>query len=422
MPRILCGLFFLLFFLLRPLIAIPAEPVISLNQLIEEALAVNPQIGAARHRAEAARQQIPQAGALDDPMLGFGVLNLPDSFDFNVEPMTTKEISLSQKVPFFGKRRLMREVAERQAEASQSEIDENANQVIKDVKLVFYDLAHVYRATDVTLRNKAILEDFSRLTQTRYGLGQGIQEDVIRAQVEISRMLDELLMLEQRRRALEARMNMLLNRPTSHPLGVPEEVLFEPRNLDIEQLQQTALDTSPVLKALQNEVSAGVKGLSLANRERYPDFNFRVSYGQRDIDSELYSGMIEMNLPVFAKSKQNRKVDEAAARLSARQAEYTGARNEIFFAISDAATMAQRLQKQYELYRTGIIPQTTVQIQSAMSAYTVNKADFMTLLDSRMRLYRFELDFHQALTDYAKSIAVLEAAVGTPLVLGKEQE
>jgi outer membrane protein, heavy metal efflux system len=420
MHRTMPCLFYILIFLSWPLIPMAAEPALSLDQLVEAALEANPDIQAARQREVAARQQVPQAGALDDPMIGFGLLNVPDNFDLDAEDMTTKEISLSQRVPFFGKRQLRREAAAKQADSALSEIDDTSNQVIRNVKAVYYDLSHIHRAIEVTRRNKSILEDFSRLAQTRYSVGEGIQEDVIRVQVEISRMLDELLMLDQRRRSLEAQMNALLNRTSAEPLGAPAEVVFQPYALDIAQLQQKALDTSPMLNALQNEVAADEKMFSLANRERFPDFNLRLSYGQRDNRPEMYSAMVEMNLPVFAKSKQNRRVDQAAAELAARQARYTTARNELLFMIADMGSMAERLERQIELYRTGIIPQTTLQIQSAMSAYRVNRADFMTLLDSRMRLYRFELDYHQAITDYAKSIASLEAALGAPLLYAKE--
>jgi outer membrane protein, heavy metal efflux system len=420
MSRTMPCLFYILIFLSWPLTATAAEPALSLDQLIEAALEANPDIQAARQRAIAARQQVPQAGALDDPMIGFGLLNVPDNFDLDAEDMTTKEISLSQRVPFFGKRQLRREAAAKQADSAFSEIEDTSNQVIRNVKAVYYDLSHIHRAIEVTRRNKSILEDFSRLAQTRYSVGEGIQEDVIRVQVEISRMLDELLMLDQRRRSLEAQMNALLNRASAEPLGAPAEVIFRPYALDIAQLQQKALDTSPMLNALQNEVAADEKMFSLANRERFPDFNFRLSYGQRDNRPEMYSAMVEMNLPVFAKSKQNRRVDQAAAELAARQARYATARNELLYMIADMGSMAERLERQIELYRTGIIPQTTLQIQSAMSAYRVNRADFMTLLDSRMRLYRFELDYHQSITDYAKSIASLEAALGAPLLYAKE--
>jgi len=309
-----------------------AEPVLKIDQLVTEALEQNPEITAARKRHDAAREKIPQAGALDDPMLGFGIINLPSDFDFDAEDMTMKEVSVSQKFPFPGKRPLLRAMAAEEAEAVSAEVERTANQVVNTVKQAFYDLSHVYRAMEVTRRNKAILEDFSRITQTRYSVGQGIQEDVIRVQVDISRMVDELIMLEQKKKALEAKLNFLL----------------------------------------------------------------------------------KMNMPIFFKSKQERKVAETLAELQADEASYETAKNELLYMVADLGSMAQRLERQIELYTTGIIPQAGLQIQTAMSAYMVNRADFMTLLDSRMRLYSYELEYHQALTEYEKNLAALESVVGRP--------
>ena len=178
-------------------------------------------------------------------MLGFGVVNLPNNFDFNEEDMTAKEISVSQKFPFPGKRGLSEEVAAKEADAGAAEADDIANQVVKEVKTAFYDLSHVYRAMEVTQRNKSLLEELAKITQTRYSLGQGIQEDVIRNQVEISKMVDDLIMLEQKKRALAARLNYLLNRPPNSPLGRPAEVDFRPVAFSIEDLQQQAVDGQP---------------------------------------------------------------------------------------------------------------------------------------------------------------------------------
>jgi outer membrane protein TolC len=409
-----------LILLLIPVTPTRAQEPTSLDRLIEEALAANPEIETARKRTEAVRQKVPQAGALDDPMLGFGILNLPESLRLDEEDMTTKELSLSQKVPFFGKRDLMRAAAEKEADAAHNDFDEAVNQVVKNVRSAYYELAHTQRAAEVTRRNKAILEDLAKLAQTRYAVGQGIQEDAIRAQVEISRMVDDLLMLEQRRLAQEAKLIQFLNRDPRNPLTVDAELAFQPVAVDIARLQAEAEAHSPMLKALAAEAEAGRAEVSLAQRDRYPDFNFKVAYGQRDDRPDMYSAMVEINLPVFIKSKQNPKIDQAGALLAARRARIVATRNELRYMIADMGSMAQRLEKQIQLYRTGIIPQTQLQIQSALSAYTVNKADFMTLLDSRMRLYRFELDYHQAVTDHAKSVAALEAAIGRPLARGKE--
>jgi outer membrane protein TolC len=389
------------------------EPVLRVEPLVQEAISRNPKIAAARERHSALQEKIPQAGALEDPMLGFGVVNLPNDFDFNEEDMTAKEVSISQKFPFPGKRGLSEEAAAKEADAGAAEIDDIANQVAKEVKTAFYDLSHAYRAEEVTQRSKSILEELAKITHTRYSLGQAIQEDIIRIQVEISKMVDDLIMLEQKKRALAARLNYLLNRPQNSPVGRPAEVDFRPVAFSIEGLQQKAMADNPMLKALKQDIAARGKNVEVAKRDYLPDFSLKFAYGQREERLDMYTGMIEMNLPIFFKSKQERKVAEGYADVRSAQAKYDGAQNEILYMIADMGSMAQRLERKIELYRTGIIPQSRMQIDTAMSAYRVNKADFMTLLDSRMRLYRFELDYHEALTEYEKSLAALEAAVGT---------
>lgn len=391
------------------------QEVLRVEQLVQEAIERNPKINAARERHGALKEKIPQAGALEDPMLGFGVVSLPNNFEFDEEDMTMKEISISQKFPFPGKRGLSEEVASREADAGAAAIEDVANQVVKDVKAAFYDLSHVHRAMEVTQRNKGILEELSKITQTRYSLGQAIQEDIIRIQVEISRMLDDLLTLEQKKRSLAARLNFLINQPQSTPVGRPAQLDFRRASFTIEDLQEQALAENPMLQALKQEIAARGKNVDLARRDYFPDFSLKFAYGQRDDRLDMYTGMIEMNLPIFFASKQSRKVEEGYADIRSTQAKYDNAQNEIHYMIADMGSMVQRLERKLELYRTGIIPQATLQIDTAMSAYIVNKADFMTLLDSRVRLYRYELDYHDALTEYEKSLAALEAAVGAQL-------
>jgi len=393
-------------------IAAGEEPIIRVDPLVQEAMERSPKILAARERHAALTEKIPQASALEDPMLGFGVVNLPNNFDFNQEDMTMKEISISQKFPFPGKRSLSEEVAAKEAEAGAAEVDDITNQVVRDVKTIYYDLSHVHRAMEVTQRNKSLLEELAKITRTRYSLGQGIQEDVIRNQVEISKMVDDLIMLEQKKRALAAKLNYLLNRPQKSPVGQPAELEFSRVEFSIEELQQQAIEDNPMLKALKQEIAARRKNVELAKRDYLPDFSLKFAYGQREDRLDMYTGMIEMNLPIFVKSKQERKVAEGYADVRTAQAKYDGAQNEILYMVADMGSMVQRLERKNELYRTGIIPQARLQIDTAMSAYMVNKADFMTLLDSRMKLYRYELEYHDALTEYEKSLAALEAVVG----------
>ncbi len=395
----------------------PAPTRLNLDQLVEEAIQNNPEILAAKNRGEVFKEKVPQSWALEDPMLGLGIVNLPTNFSFREEDMTMKEISISQKFPFPGKRPLMREMAEKEADAVSVEIDDRANRVIKEVKTAYFDLSHVYRAKEVTQRNKQIFETLSKIAETRYATGEGLQQDVLKAHVEISRMADDLIMLDQKRVALEAKLNSLLNRDGEVSMGEPEELIFKRLAFTLDELQKTALDTNPTLRAMKAMIEAKEKAHGLARMDYYPDFTFKFAYGQRDNGPEMnrrdmLTGMVEMNIPLFFESKQSRKVAETLADIQTLQAQYRAMKNEVFYMIASMASMLQRTERQLELYKTGIIPQASIQIKSALSAYTVNKIDFMTLLDSQMTLYRYELEYHEALAEYEKNLSVLEAAVG----------
>jgi len=418
-------IFFFIFMPLMSLYAQPEKPFINLNQLIEEALRNNPEILAAEKKWEVFKEKIPQAYALEDPMLGFGIVSLPTNFSFKDEDMTMKEFSISQKFPFPGKRPLMKQMAEKEAEAVSTEIKEKINRIVKEVKTAYYDLSHVYRATEVAQRNKKILEDFSKIAETRYSVGEGIQQDVLKSHIEVSKMVDELIMLGQRKKALEAKLKALLNRPPETQMGEPEEVIFRKLPLTLEELQKMALEMNPTLKGMKKMIEAKEKAHALAKREYYPDFNLKLAYGQRDNMREsdgteikrrdMLTGMIEINIPIFYNSKQSRKVAETKADILSWEAQYRAMKNEIFFMIADIGAMVHQRERQYELYRTGIIPQANLQTQAAMSAYRVNKADFMTLLDSQMTLYKYELEYHQVLTEYEKNVANLGATIGKQL-------
>ena len=233
-------------------------------------------------------------------------------------------------------------------------------------------------------------------------------------------MVDELIMLNQKEKALEARLKALLNRPPATPMGSPEEVQFRKFPFSHEELYKMALESNPTLQAMKKMVEAKEKAHTLAKWEYLPDFNFIFAYGQRDNSPtmerrDMLTGMVEVNVPLYFYWKQSRKVSEARAEVLSLEAQYQAMRNEIQFMITDMTSMIARGERQLELYQTGIIPQASLQINSAMSAYRVNKADFLTLLDSQMTLYKYELEYHQALTEYEKNVANLEAVVGKRL-------
>ncbi len=402
------------------------EPVLDLDQLTQEAVRNNPEIQAARNKWEAMREKPAQAGALDDPMLSLGIVNLPTSLSVRSEDMTMKEIGISQKLPFPGKRALLTEMATREAQASEQGIAEKTNRVIKEVKSTFQDLSHVHRSLEVAEKNKEVLESLVKIVESRYSLGQAAQTDLLKAQVEVSKMAEEIIMLEERRKAVEARLNALLARPARAPLGRPTDPVTRHLGLSVDQLDQIALDHNPTLKAMRRMVQAKSTAQELAKADYYPDFTLRFAYGQRDNGEDverrdMLTGMVEINLPIWREAKLDRKQAETKADTAAAESQWQAMKNEIFYMIAEIQAMLSRGERQIELYRGGIIPQARLQVDSNLRTYAGGRAEFMSLLDSQMSLYKFELDYHQALTEYQKNMATLEALVGKPLNTGEDQ-
>jgi cobalt-zinc-cadmium efflux system outer membrane protein len=423
--KIAARLFSWMFFVLvlqgfpSPLWAQEGNPAsLKLNDLIEAALEKNPDVLAAKSKWEVFKERPPQAGALDDPMLGLGIVNLPvDTFSFRDEDMTMKEISVTQRLPYPGKRGLRSEMAQKEAEAALSDYEEAKNKVSREMKMAYFDLFYANRAIEVTERNREILKLLNQIAETRYSVGEGIHTDVLKAQVELSKMIDELIMLNQSKRTLKARINTLLHQPPFAPLGDPAEVMLEKFSADPEELVKAAAQNRPLLQSMKKMVERNRAGLRLAEKDYYPDFDFKLAYGQRDDGpmgrrADMVTAMVGINLPLWYKSKQERKVAESQKDIQSAKDQLAAITNDIRFVISDKLTEIERAEKQMELLKTGIIPLATLSLDSAMSSYRVNKVDFITVLDSLMTLFKNEIQYYRLLTDSRKSIAEIEAAVG----------
>ncbi len=411
----------ILFILSLPFESLAQEtrtPPLKLKELIEEAVSKNPDVVAAKSKWEVLTERPPQAGSLDDPMLGLGIVNLPtDTFSFRREDMTMKEISVTQRLPYPGKRNLRSEIAQKEAEAALSDYAEAKNKVSREVKMAYFELFYVHKAVEVTEKNREILKLLNQIAETKYSVGEGIHTDVFKAQVELSKMIDELIMLNQNRRALKSRLNTLLYRPAFAPLGDPEDVGFEKFTADVEDLVKAAEKKRPSLQSGKKAIEKSQAGLKLAERDYYPDFDLRFAYGQRDDGpmgrrADMISGMVAFNIPVWYKSKQERKVAESKKEIQSAKDQLAAMTNEVRSTISERLTDIERAEKQAELLKTGIIPQASLSLDSAIASYRVNKVDFITMLDSMMTLFRYEIQYFRLQADHQKSVAEIEAAIG----------
>ncbi|MGB9712760.1 MAG: TolC family protein [Dissulfurimicrobium sp.] len=216
------------------------QPAEDLAHLIDAALANNPEIKASEARWQAYKNRIAQARSLDDPMLTFKIQNgvLKTPLDFQKDSMTAKVIGVSQQIPFWGKRELKGEAASHEAEALKWDVDERKLELARMVKETWYRLYYVDKATAVVDNNIKVIGGFITIAETRYAVGQGVQQDIYKAQVERSKMLDMRISLEQQRKSLEATLNNLLYRPADTPVGAIPDFDLTPLNLSAEELRK----------------------------------------------------------------------------------------------------------------------------------------------------------------------------------------
>jgi outer membrane protein TolC len=390
-----------------------------LQKLVAEAARNNPEIRAASNERLAARQRVSPAGALDDPMLEAGVINAPlASQTFRREDMTMKMLGLSQKFPYPGKRDLRRDVAAKDAESVAYAFQETVNRVIRDVKTAYFELAFVAESARLVEKNKRVLEQFLKISESRYSVGQGNQADVLKAQTQLSRMNDELIKLARERRAIEAELIRVLGRGSEAAVPVPAAVRLQEVSLRPDALLETALKERPQLLGLRSLIDRGGKVLDLARADYYPDFDVKFSYGQRDRTLEgmrrddMVSFTVGINLPVWRENKRDPRVAEAIAMRDQAMDIYRAQQNEVSAKLRQQVASAEQSLKSARLYESGILPQARLAVESSLAAYRVNRVDFLTLLDNQMTVLNYEVSYASVLSNYNKALAEIDFVIG----------
>lgn len=390
-----------------------------LNKLIQEALENNPTLEAAVNRSLSAEKVIPQAGALPDPQISLSLMNLPvNSFSFAQEPMTGKVISVVQMFPFPGKLDIKTDMAEFEAVAINYQQEEVRNTVVQMVKTAYYSLYGIDRALETVLKNQALMGQFVHIAETKYATGSGLQHDVLRAQVELSKMDDDLIMWEQKRLAVAAKLNALLNRSADFPIErIPQELSIS-QNTVMDVSIEKVEETRPLLKAWQEKIHKVESAVELAQRDIWPNFTVGAGYNQRDdlkIGTKLrdfVSVMFSLNIPLYHKRKQDMKVVEKELSLAAVKADYANVKVGVQAEIQSIKAELEWFRKRVELYKGGILIQAEQSLESARAGYQVGKVDFMTLISNWLMLQNYELQYYFALADYHKSQASYELTIG----------
>ncbi len=393
----------------------PAPPA-KLADLVAEAERNHPAVQAAARLVDARRARIPQARALPDPQLSINYMG--DFAPFKTQardPSSYRQFGVMQEIPYPGKRDLRGKIAEKDVEAEKWNVEAARRRVRAGVEIAYYELAAVDQALDITQKNKDLLEKLARIAEERYKVGKGLQQDVLRAQIEVSRVLQRLTILRQRRRTLEAQLNSLLVRPPDSPMGPLAPLDKTVFAYSLEELLQKAVDNFPEIRRQEQLIEQNQLAINLAQKNYYPDFSVGWDYQNRPDFPEMFGLRFTVNLPVFYKSKQRQAVGEASASLAAARHEREAVRTALFFQVKEQYLMAKASEELLNLYSKAIVPQSTLALESGLAAYQVGTLDFLSLSSSFTNVLEYEINYYEELANYQKALARLEEITGIEL-------
>jgi cobalt-zinc-cadmium efflux system outer membrane protein len=395
---------------------------LTLDWCLERAQEANPNLDRVAATASAARQRVAHAGALEDPRFAYEASNIPTgNFDFNSTALSGHQLGLHQKLPLPGLLSNRKDAARKEAEASELLVDDQRFLINGAVEMAWAELSFSQRALDITDRNVSLLRQLSATAESRYRVGSGLQLDVLRAQVELTALLQEQLRRKEAIERAEIGLVELLDlSPETHFPRTDELRLPVDRPM-LEPLLATLDKHSASLAAGRKNVEAAEARVRAVRVEGLPEFDLGVGYRVRKsvrgdpVDGDDFVSVgFTVRLPVD-RSKWRARVSEQEALLRRTKADLRATRAALVSRTRRAHAKLTRASSEEALLETGLVPQARQSLESSRSAYEVGRIEFLSLLDSQVRLLGAELRLVRARADKRRAFAALEAAAGESL-------
>ncbi|HUF78005.1 MAG TPA: TolC family protein, partial [Thermoanaerobaculia bacterium] len=398
----------------------PASAIWRLEReaLIEEVLAENPGLEAARRALEAARQRVPQATSLEDPMVSYSLAPLSIASE---DVPFGQALEARQRLPYPGKRRLRGEAARAEAEAVEADLADLRLELAIAASVLYDDYYLVHRALTITAEHVRLLEDFQRIATARYTAGLAPQHAPIQAEVELAHLAHRQMTLETDREVVAARLNALLHRPPDAALGPPVERLPVPDAADVRpgDLIAAAVAARPELTRLAAERAAREAVIDLRELDRYPNFEAMASYSSMWMDTDhRWMVGVGVNVPL---QRGRIRAGVAEARAEAAQVESESARvtDEVGAEVAVAAARIRETQHILVLYHSRLIPAAHDQVRAALAGFETGQGSFLDLIEAERNQRTVELEYEETLADSYRRRAELARALGTwPLAAG----
>lgn len=388
--------------------------------LLDYAAQNNPEFAAMRHEANAAGERVTPAGALPDPRFRIELMDLTRMGEQNATLSPSRvgstKYTITQELPWYGKRDLKREIAEFEADGAAGRTRGAWADIAARLKAGHAQWYLLQRNQQITRELLDLMVRLEKVAQVRYASGLSMQQDVIRAQVEQTGMRNDLIMLENESAMLRARINMLLGRPAGAPLAVPEGLpeLPTPAKLDYVTLEDRVRARNPRLFADDAAIRAAEKKRDLTYKERYPDFMLGVTPVQYQSSIKEWQLMVEVNIPLQQSSRRAME-RESESMLAAARARKEATANTVLSELAESLSAIDAARRTEQLVEGSLRPQAELTFQSALAGYENGTGNFAMLLEAQQQIRKARLSQIKAQTEAHVRLAEIERLLGEEL-------
>ena len=389
---------------------------LKLEDLIAEALQNNPQLRAARNQTAAARTRVDQVTSWEAPQAGVEFFQTPvRSFPNPLKDQMEVDYYIQQMVPFPGKLSAMGRTAENNANMMDQGYKVLERKILRELKSACYELYLIQRKIQINAENQDLMRRFVEIASKHYEVGMGKLPDILRAQTELSILVNSGINFQKEKQVVESMINTILSRPVNSPLGYVPDIEQDVPRWTFEQLRPLALEARPELNAMSFNIEMNKAEVSLSKREYYPDLMARVMYKDMAMTkNDFWSAMVGVSIPLapWSSGRYTSKVQENELNVRKAEEEYANMRNMTLFEVQDALVRVQTSQNLVLLYKNTVIPQAEQTLQATLAAYQTGKTEFLMLIDAYRMVLMSKLDYHMSVMNYMTNQAALEQAVG----------
>ncbi|HWB83066.1 MAG TPA: TolC family protein [Bryobacteraceae bacterium] len=393
--------------------------VIPLTVLLQEARGHNPEILAARRAWQAAEQVPSQVSTLPDPEVTIQQLSVgsPRPFaGYQNSDFAYVGFGISQELPYPGKLKLKAEAAARDAGSTRYRYEATVRSVLVQVKEAYFQISYAQQTLDVLSHDEKLLDQIAKIAEARYRVGQGTQQDALKAQVERTKLLRDVTQFHQLFDAQQALIKKLLNRPLGSADLAVDPLTETPLVRTADELLSKVRTGNPDVTGQEEMVKRQSVAVELARQDRYPDFGIQYMWQHTGAPfHDYYMLTFSARLPIHRRRKLDPEIAEAADALEQSRREYESQVQSAYFSVQDQYIAAETSGQVLKIYREGLIPQALATYRSGLAAYEAGRQDFETLLSAFLDVLHFDQDYWKTLADHETALARMEQLTGASL-------